>query len=133
MREVLGWIIKQTCVHSPVNILPGQGGISGAGDVVDPVVGAESDRVADGKVNAGIPVNDEQDEEHHLRTPKRPQAFFYCAWEICDVGFSLEEGSLLHASCGRSTTPKVMQNDMKERDTGPLSAADKTHSAAIKH
>jgi hypothetical protein len=127
MREVLGFTensrgsimahVLLVCVYSPVNILPGQGGISRPRDVVDPVVGAESDRVADGKVNAGIPVNDEQDEEHHLRTAKRPQGFFYCA-ETSDgsVGFRVAA-----ASCGRPTAMsarKVMQNDMKE--TGPL-------------
>jgi len=107
-------------VHSPVNILPGQGGISRPRDVVDPVVGAESDRVADGKVNAGIPVNDEQDEEHHLRTAKRPQGFFYCA-ETSALADDGMEGLGSAASCGLPSAlsrSKVMQSDMKE--TGPL-------------
>jgi hypothetical protein len=85
------------------------------------VVGAESDRVADGKVNAGIPVNDEQDEEHHLRTAKRPQGFFYCA-ETSALADGVE-GLGSAASCGLPTAlslsrSKVMQSDMKE--TGPL-------------
>jgi len=50
----------------PVNVLSRKRRIPCPRDVVDPVVSSKSDRVADGEVNAGVPVDDEQNEEHHL-------------------------------------------------------------------
>lgn len=49
----------------------GEGTIPSNGDVlVDPAVRAEADGVGDGEVEAGVPVDDDQDVEDHLADPE---------------------------------------------------------------
>lgn len=49
-----------------VNVLSGQRGVPGALQVVHPVVRPEPDHIADGEVQARVPVDEYEYGEHHL-------------------------------------------------------------------
>lgn len=49
----------------------GEGAIPPDGDVlVDPAIGTKADGVGDGKVEASVPVDDDQNVQHHLADPE---------------------------------------------------------------
>lgn len=54
-----------------VDVLPGQRRVARTIEVVHPVVAAEAERVADGKVQARVPVDQHEDGEHHLADAER--------------------------------------------------------------
>lgn len=49
-----------------VDVLARQRGVRRSVEIVHPIVGAETERVADGKVEAGVPVDQNQNGEHDL-------------------------------------------------------------------